>query len=109
MSIKRLEVSEWRKDGEAWGRARTNLYVVQEGDDGPLKVGVAGHPVRRLMMLQTGNHRKLYLRAVYEGHESKCVAVERYILAYFESIGGEWFLADLNDVIKVIDAFSVPS
>jgi hypothetical protein len=95
----------WRKDGEAWGRARTNLYLVQEGDSGPIKVGIAGHPVRRLMMLQTGNPRRLYMRAVYEGTEATCVTVERYVLRYFECAGGEWLYAELDDLKRVIDAF----
>lgn len=105
--IRSVHPEQWRKDSEAWGSARSNLYVIQEGDNGVLKVGIAGHPVRRLMMLQTGNYRRLHLRAVFEGTDRSCMAVEAYLLRYFDRAGGEWFFADLSEVLRVIEAFTV--
>ncbi len=99
-----LKKEAWRKQSEAWGHARCNLYVIEE-EGGPIKVGIAGHPARRLSMLQCGNHRRIHLRAVYCGTAQSCREVERYLLRYFQSAGGEWLYAELDDVLRVINAF----
>lgn len=44
------------------------VYVAGEGDDGPVKVGVAKDPVKRIRGMQTGNPRRLRLEYVLIGH-----------------------------------------
>jgi hypothetical protein len=103
--IKAVHSNFWRTVEEPWGGARTNLYLVQEGADGPIKVGIAGHPFRRLSGLQGGNYRRLHMRAIYEGPPGACAQVERYLLKYFGTVGGEWLRAELDDVLKVLSTF----
>jgi hypothetical protein len=104
--IRSIKPEFWKKEQEAWGFARENLYLVREGEDGALKIGIAGHPVRRLASLQCGNHRKLNLVAVYSGSAAACMAVERYVLRHFGPTSGEWFWADIDDVLKFIGVFA---
>lgn len=103
--IRIVPQDRWRKVEEPWGDARCNLYLVQEGKDGPIKVGIAGHPFRRLSGLQSGNYRRLHMRAIYEGPPGACARVERYLLKYFGTMGGEWLRAELDEVLKVLAAF----
>lgn len=100
--IRNIPSTEWRKDREAWGGAKCNLYVIQEGAGGNIKVGIAGHPVRRLLSLQCGNPRRLYLRAVYAGDPAATRFAERFALRSFKS-RREWLKADLGEVIKLLD------
>jgi hypothetical protein len=82
------------------------LYVVQEGDDCRLKIGVAQHPLRRLCTLQTGNWRTLHLRLLYEGSRAACLEVEARALKYFGCAAKtSWIYAELEDVEKFISAF----
>jgi hypothetical protein len=103
--IRSIHRNFWRAVNEPWDGARTNLYLVQEGDGGPIKVGIAGHPFRRLSDLQCGNYRRLHMRAIYGGPPGACAQVERYLLKYFGSVGGEWLQAELDDVLKVLATF----
>lgn len=103
--IRSIHQKFWKPENQAWGTARAHLYVIQEGDNGPLKIGIAGHPNRRLGMLQSGNYRRLYLRAVYEGTDTACKQIEHYAHRAFERAGGEWFYADLEDVVKFLSIF----
>lgn len=71
-----------------------HLYVVQEGQDGPVKIGIAANAFWRLNELQVGNHRQLHLRAVFVGGDKRQVyeleqRVHAFLMEY--SIGGEWF------------------
>jgi hypothetical protein len=105
--IRSIKPEFWRTNQDAWTHARSALYIIQEKKRGPLKVGIAGHPIRRLSMLQCGNPRKLHLRAVYEGTDEACMFVERWLLEQFEGsrIIGEWIHADLDDVLIALLQF----
>src|SRR5581483_1626139 len=41
----------------------TNVYAIQEGDDGPIKIGHAVSVAKRLAAMQGGNSRPLHLLA----------------------------------------------
>lgn len=65
------------------------VYFIQEGDDGPVKIGEAFDPVKRLSELQCGNPRALALRAVVLATDE----TERSLHLKWSSIRirGEWF------------------
>ena len=71
----------------------TVLYVIQRGDDGPIKVGISRRLKQRIAQLQNGNAEKLQILRVY-----KMFDVERAIHAMLEGearLEGEWFPAQL--------------
>ena len=67
----------------------TTVYFIQQGDGGPIKVGVACDPTRRLAELQTGCPDKLRLLATRPGG----IQEEHRLHAQFAQsrIRGEWF------------------
>lgn len=105
--IRTIKPESWKRDCEVWGHGKGNLYVVQEGRAGPVKVGIAGHPVRRFAKLQCGNPRALYLRAVFEGEPSDCAEIEKAAHRFFagRAIRGEWLRVALPDVLAFVSAF----
>lgn len=90
----------WRTVQQPWGDARSRIYVVQEGEKGPFKIGIAGHPRRRLEALQCGNPRLLRLRLVFEGDIDSCVDVEKAAHAFFarKRVLGEWFKCSIEEI-----------
>lgn len=76
------------------------LYVIQRGDDGPIKVGVTRSIKQRLADLQNGNAERLNVLRVFTMAD-----VERIIHAELERVSrleGEWFPADS---LSAIDRF----
>jgi len=65
------------------------IYFIQEGDNGPVKIGFSNDPGRRLQQLKTGSSKPLKLLAVIEGDANK----EKELHASFQEfhISGEWF------------------
>lgn len=121
LSLSRL--TDWSKYSvqAIWDRGYS-LYVVQEGEVGPFKIGVASHPFRRLSGLQCGNHRPLNMRALYGGPRSlwvagsvtglraRCRAIEAQVLAHFadERLAGEWIdVPELRWICDAIDGYRV--
>lgn len=105
--LEMLQPEKWLRDKDAWTLGCT-LYVVEEQHPGPIKVGVAEHPIRRLSSLQCGNPRQLHLRAIYTGLRSNCLWVESAILFRFSGslLRGEWLAERLSDVLREIDELS---
>lgn len=66
-----------------------NIYFIQAGADGPIKIGIARRVDVRLRTLQTANAQRLRLLGVYRG----LALEEKQLHADFASsrIGGEWF------------------
>ncbi|HMS73497.1 MAG TPA: GIY-YIG nuclease family protein, partial [Baekduia sp.] len=56
------------------------VYFIQQGDTGPVKIGRAKHPTKRIRDLQTGNPDELLLREVIPGG----AALERNLHHRFE-------------------------
>lgn len=75
------------------------VYFVQLGDDGPIKIGRAGEPRKRLSALQVGNPTELVLRDVVPGD----LVLEKALHQRFEParIRGEWFGAEFLALIRV--------
>lgn len=68
------------------------VYFVQQGRDGPVKIGTAADPESRLFELQIGNPRELRLVAAVGGG----LPLERELQRKFAGglIRGEWFAPD---------------
>lgn len=99
--IRRIEQGEWPTQNEAWIHGPC-LYLIREGEDGPIKIGIASHPTRRLGTHQCGNPRRLHLIAVYVGSRDDCRAVEKETLSRFQrrSIRGEWLSVGADAVLE---------
>ena len=69
----------------------TNLYVIGESDEGPVKIGIGASPEKRLGELQVGNPRTLHLYTA-TWHES-AVAIEAWLQRNLKAdhIRGEWY------------------
>ena len=72
-----------------------HVYIIQEGDGGPVKIGIARNAFWRITDLQCGNFRRLHIRAVFEVAD-RSTALEIESAAHAEltrhhSLGGEWF------------------
>lgn len=82
-------------------RLPTFLYFAQEGDDGPIKIGVSAAPQTRLSSLQVSNPRPLRILATRPGtgedERRLHVALAQY------RIRGEWF-APVPAVLAVVHA-----
>jgi hypothetical protein len=79
-----LRLSFWRQKGK-----NQFVYIIQSGDDGPVKIGTAKDPIMRVAELQTGSPYQLYLREVLVGG----VRIERRLHKRFKDdrLQGEWF------------------
>lgn len=66
-----------------------SVYFIRAGDSGPVKIGFAAEPQRRLRYLQTTSHARLQILRVVEGDR----AVEKYFHQKFSErrLMGEWF------------------
>ncbi len=101
-TMRRLHESEWPvQDATAWLR---HVYVIQEGDDGPVKVGRAANAFWRRSELQCGNPRKLHVRAVFLVGRSRAAAIEAAVHERFagEKLTGEWLSIEWRVAAAVI-------
>lgn len=82
---------------------RTLIYVIQHGDDGPVKIGFAAFsPEERMASLQCGNPVELNLRFTFRGD----VKLERATHYHLRDIHvrGEWFKPVPNFLTRLADA-----
>ena len=75
------------------------VYVIQAGDSGPVKIGLAHDVMKRVYTLQTAHHATLRLLRVFPGGKR----VERELHQRFRSahIRGEWFALSAEDVAAI--------
>jgi hypothetical protein len=66
------------------------LYFVQQGTDGPVKIGVSQDPAKRLSYLQVGNPDPLHLIGAWQGVE-RGDELELHAFLEGERLRGEWF------------------
>jgi hypothetical protein len=78
------QLAFWRGHAEA-----SFVYFIQDGEEGPVKIGLSKSPEQRLPKLQTGNPRELFLRHVIPGD----LKIERGLHTRFAQarIRREWF------------------
>jgi hypothetical protein len=62
------------------------LYFIQQGDNGPIKIGVSTNPYQRLRALQVGSPQKLHLLKVIEAEEIEVHKTFQHLRLH-----GEWF------------------
>lgn len=76
----------------------SHLYFIQQGNKGPLKIGVSNNPYRRLGGLQTASPVRLRLLFFYKIRPTKVHEVEDRIHRCFKDdrLEGEWFFPSAN-------------
>lgn len=75
------------------------VYFIQLDNAGPIKIGRAKNPIKRLKGLQTAAHKQLRLLAVIPGNST----TEKELHREFRDlrIGGEWFRAESILLAKI--------
>lgn len=83
--------------------AHFSLYVISESDKGPVKLGFAEHPSKRLRELQTGNPRRLHLAFTLE--HDKATAIEAWLQRHLRHcrLIGEWYDLEVATAIAAIE------
>ena len=65
------------------------VYMIQAGEDGPVKIGYADDPVKRLSELQVAHYRTLRIIRILEGtRETEATLHDRFLDLRMR---GEWF------------------
>ena len=77
------------------------VYVIQAGKNGPIKIGAATDPRRRLEQLQTGSADRLHLVKVFDGGTELERELHRRLSKY--RLHGEWFESS-REVAKLLCA-----
>ncbi len=67
------------------------VYFIQQGADGPVKIGIAANPEKRLRQLQSGNPDRLYVRAIVRTAEPDRLEKDLHGRFGQHRMGGEWF------------------
>jgi hypothetical protein len=91
---------------ETWRAAMDRplfVYFVQAVSGGPVKIGGAENPVRRLWELQCGNPERLVVRALLLASVDSEESIQRSWRPVAH-IGGEWFGAGYEDAIVALAA-----
>ena len=65
------------------------IYFIQAVDGGPVKIGFAADPVRRLHDLQVSHHKRLQILRVEDGQAADERRLHQTLSSY--RIQGEWF------------------
>lgn len=107
--IREIPQSAWARTQEVWSHGYC-LYVIEEQNVGPVKVGVATHPIRRLSTLQCGNPRHLYLRHIFCGTREDCRFIEGAVHFHFSGsiLRGEWIGEHVSAVVAEITPWVAP-
>jgi len=81
------------------------IYLIQNLNNGFVKIGRSANPQKRLRQLQTGSGDKLTLLRTYQSTND--VVVERRLHSMFwqSKKKGEWFNFPSADYLDFIDAF----
>lgn len=82
------------------------LYLMSEGKDGPVKIGISGNPWARVMELQDGNSKRLHIVKAWS-HPSRDVVLKRErFLHHFcrlNRLVGEWFDLSEAEALAIIE------
>ena len=85
-------------------RLRQFVYIIENVDNGAIKIGVGNDPAKRLKQLQTGSVSELSL--VYQSNVcSNAFDIEAECHHHFEKyhIRGEWYDVSKNEVINYLE------
>jgi hypothetical protein len=90
---------------------RTNLYLIQAGQDGPIKIGLAVSVKKRLKQLQTGNHNRLKIVGIVRNCKPELETSVHRELHNFR-INGEWFSGDIlknkMELKNIVECYHFP-
>lgn len=75
-------------------RSATFVYLIGEENDGPVKIGFAADPIRRLRELQTGNPRRLRIECLIFGNATTESLLHGYLQPHV--IPGKRTTSELN-------------
>lgn len=96
------------------------VYLIGEEDEGPVKIGTATNPIKRLRTMQTGNPRRLRVEWALVGHAD----LEKVLHRFWEPFavkssasrlkvdmapGTEWFRSEVRDELFPIIKSAVQS
>lgn len=97
---KRVEEELDRRDLLRAGNAEPVVYFVQAENGGPVKIGVAKDPARRMAELQAMSPYTLRILATVEGGFRR----EKELHAQFADwrLHGEWFSDECEDLLALI-------
>ena len=76
------------------------IYFIKEGDNGPIKVGLASNVQSRLSALQTGNSHTLALVGSYPGTYAEEYAAHEALADY--RVRGEWY-SSCPEALEIIN------
>ena len=90
----------WLESLHKWNRYSPFIYFIRRGEDGPIKIGLSGDPLRRLRQLQTACAEGLEILLVIPGGRE----AERVLHDTCKNLclGGEWYAAE-PVMFKLID------
>jgi len=78
----------------------SGIYFIQQGDDGPIKIGTSDNPEKRLQQLQGSHHETLRLLKVVEGSNWAEKRLHQHLAAF--RLRGEWF-ENCAEVLRVVE------
>ncbi len=83
------------------------LYIVAETEEGPCKIGIAGHVASRIETLQLGNYRELkcfYSRKIGNAKsETQFIEKKIHNMMSDKLIRREWFAYTVAEIRQMID------
>ena len=80
------------------------IYFIQAGEDGPVKIGKADNPVKRLAALQIGSSERLYIRAVLDEPDEVEGRLHRMLEKF--RVNGEWFKLEIETMCAMACAIA---
>ena len=81
------------------------VYFIQAGEDGPVKIGSAKDVAKRVINLQSGNHKKLRLISVRPGGLTEEGLIQKQFAD--DRLTGEWFRPS-DRLLREADKFPSP-
>ena len=93
-----------RIDGPVEETRRGEIYAIQRGADGPIKVGFSDNPAARLDALQTSVPERLRIVATAQGHHRHERRIHRALKALGLWVSGEWYANDPRVLAAVTSA-----
>ena len=100
--VQQIPREEWPV---TWSGSWRHIYVIQEGEGGPVKVGIAANAFWRISDLQVGNFRPLKLIAVFTCEDkANARRIERWAHFQLEEshLAGEWFNEHPEAVVALL-------
>jgi len=84
------------------------LYFIQEGHNGPVKIGKADNVERRMIELQIGNPERLHLLATFPMEDGLSEEEAHGLLRDYR-IRGEWYKPEIaRDTIRLLSRLGYP-